>query len=150
MYLLQITNMQHTVLVSMLASIYRLHSFLLLSCSLASQMGHSGAQYLRTHRMGNFILRRVSLLQPNHLPIFFGCDNTRACCIWEICSVKWFSGGFFFSKGSSLFFQNKKVVGTGSTTDHQSVCTSWTYLMVDVHMSLLLWFKQILGLNLAN
>lgn len=40
---------------------------------------------------------------------------------------------FFLSlKVPFFFFQNKKVTGTGSSTDHQSICASWPYLWVDV------------------
>lgn len=57
------TNVQHIVLVIMLAPIYRLLSFLLLPClKTLPKWRYSDVQYLRTHRMGNFILRGVSLL----------------------------------------------------------------------------------------
>lgn len=96
--------------------------------------------YLWTHKMGNFKLRGVSLLQPNPLPIYFSCDKILACFLWETWSVKWFSVGFFSPKGSSFFFLKqednlqfsqstffldltinfaKRKKSTGSTTDHK-------------------------------
>lgn len=68
-----------------------------------SQMGLWQQQvYLWTHKIGSFMLRGVSLLQPNPLPICFSCDKILACFLWETWSVKWFGVGFFSQR--FLFF----------------------------------------------